>query len=91
MWGKSLAAVLLGLPLSTGLVGLIVMLWPGPLQQHTLPWLLLSFPAWVGAMAWAFAFRSGLRAWLWMGGATVLCFGALYAARALGWTAELPA
>ncbi|GHH58836.1 MULTISPECIES: hypothetical protein [Gammaproteobacteria] len=86
MPGKWSAAILLGLPLSTGLVGLIVLLWPGPLQVHTLPWLLLSFPAWIGAMALAFACRSGARAWAWLGGATLLCYAALYAVKALGWT-----
>lgn len=90
MWGKSLAAALLGLPLSTLLVGLVVLLWPGPLQQHTLPWLLLSFPVWIAVMAWAFACRSGLRAWLWLGGATLLCAAALYAIKALGWTELTP-
>ncbi|SEM12893.1 hypothetical protein SAMN05428989_3139 [Pseudoxanthomonas sp. GM95] len=87
MAGKWLAAILLGLPLSTALVGLIVLLWPGKLEVHTLPLLLLSFPVWIGVMAAAFACRSGARAWLWLGGATLLCFGALYAVKALGWAA----
>lgn len=86
MWARWLAAIVLGLPLSTGLVGLVVLLWPGPLQQHTLPWLVCAFPVWIAAMSWAFACRSGLRAWLWMGGATVACYAALYAVKALGWT-----
>ena len=42
-------------------------------------------------MVEAFACRSGARAWLWLGGATVLAYAALYAAKALGWAAELPA
>lgn len=91
MTGKWTAAILLGLPLSTGLVGLIALLWPGKLEVHTLPWLLMSFPVWIGVMSAAFACRSGARAWLWLGGATVLVFAALYAAKALGWTTELPA
>jgi hypothetical protein len=86
MWGKSLAALLLGLPLSTGLVGLIALLWPGPLEVHTLALLLWSFPVWIGVMAAAFACRSGTRAWLWLGGATLLCFGVLQACKLLGWT-----
>lgn len=86
MWARWLAAIVLGLPLSTGVVGLVVLLWPGPLQQHTLAWLVCSFPVWIAAMAWAFACRSGARAWLWMGGATTLCYAALYALKALGWT-----
>lgn len=91
MWGKSLAAALLGLPLSTGLIGLIALLWPGPLERHTLPLLLLSFPVWIGVMSAAFACRSGARAWLWLGGATVLVFAALYLLKAAGWATELPA
>ncbi|MET0289587.1 MAG: hypothetical protein ABW178_08165 [Pseudoxanthomonas sp.] len=91
MWGKSLAASLLGLPLATGVIGLVALLWPGPLEQHTLPLLLLSFPVWIGAMSAAFACRSGARAWLWLGGATVLVFAVLQAAKLLGWATELPA
>lgn len=85
MWAKSLAAALLGLPLTVGLIGLLALLWPGQQDVVTLPWLLLSFPAWIGVMALAFAFKSGLRAWLWMGGATLLCFALLFAFKALGW------
>ena len=91
MWGKSLAAALLGLPLTVGLIGLAVLLWPGELQRITLPWLLLSFPLWVGVMSLAFLAKTGWRAWAWMGGTTLLCFALIYAAKALRWAAELPA
>ncbi len=91
MLGKSFAAALLGLPLTVGIVGLIVLLWPGELQRIALPWLLLSFPVWIGVMSLAFLAKSGWRAWLWMGGATLLCFGLIHVAKALGWAAELPA
>jgi hypothetical protein len=90
MWGKSLAAALLGLPLTTGIIGLIGLLWPGELAVTTLPWLLMSFPLWVGVMSLAFLFKSGLRAWLWMGGATLLCFGLIQVVKMMGWV-ELPA
>lgn len=90
MWGKSLAAALLGLPLTVGVIGLIALLWPGELEIVTLPWLLVSFPLWIGVMSAAFLFKSGLRAWLWMGGATLLSFGLIHLARLLGWAAELP-
>ncbi|MCC4591943.1 hypothetical protein [Xanthomonas sacchari] len=82
MWARWLAAIVLGLPLAVGAIGLCVLLWPGNLQVHTLPWLLLVFPAWVGAMSLAFVFRSGARAWLWLGGATVLCYVALFLLKA---------
>ncbi|HWK51736.1 MAG TPA: hypothetical protein VNR40_17710 [Steroidobacter sp.] len=91
MLGKSLAAALLGLPLTAGAIGLIVLLWPAPLPLHTLPWLLLSFPFWIGIMSLAFWFRSGLHAWLWLGGATALSFALIHAVKLLGWASELPA
>lgn len=91
MWAKSFAAAVLGLPLTAGLIGLLVLLWPGELTRITLPWLLLAFPLWIGVMSLCFAARSGTRAWLWMGGGTLLCFALLHAAKLLGWTAVLPA
>lgn len=91
MWAKSLAAALLGLPLAVGIVGLLALLWPGDPARTTLPWLLLAFPTWVAVMSLAFFARNGRRAWLWMGGATLLCFGLIQLAKMLGWAAELPA
>lgn len=90
MWAKSFAAAVLGLPLATGLVGLLALVWPGELAVVTLPWLLLSFPVWIGAMSLAFLCKTGLRAWLWLGGATLLCFGLIQVVKGLGW-AEVPA
>lgn len=85
MWARSLAAALLGLPLTVGLIGLLVLLWPGDLQANTMPWLLLAFPVWIGAMSLAFLARSGWRAWGWLGGGTLLCFGLIHLAKSLGW------
>ena len=90
MWAKSLAAGLLGLPLTVGLVGLIALLWPGRIEIVTLPWLLMAFPVWVGLMSLAFLAKTGPRARLWMGGATVFCFVLIHLLKALGWAAELP-
>ncbi|WP_213603091.1 hypothetical protein [Pseudoxanthomonas japonensis] len=89
MWAKSLAAALLGLPLTVGVIGLIVLVWPGELERITLPWLLLAFPLWVGVMSLAFLARSGWRAWAWMGGGTLLCFALIQGAKWMGWAAEL--
>ncbi|MES2259422.1 MAG: hypothetical protein V4724_12915 [Pseudomonadota bacterium] len=83
MLGKSFAAVLLAPLLAVALVGLAALL-SGNQQRDTLPALLMFFPAWVGAMALAFLFRNGLRAWLWMGGATLLGFGLMYGLKASG-------
>ena len=91
MWAKSLAAILLGLPLTAGIIGLIVLLWPGDLQRITLPWLLMAFPLWIGLISLAFHAKTGWRAWVWMGGGTLLCFGLLHLVKMLGWAAELPA
>lgn len=91
MWAKSLAAGLLGLPLTVGIIGLIALLWPGDPARSTLSILLMSFPLWVAIMSVAFLFKTGLRAWLWLGGATVLCFVLIHVAKLLGWAAELPA
>lgn len=85
MWAKSLAAALLGLPLTAALIGLVSLSWPGGSASVTLAWLLLSFPVWIGLMAAALASRSGLRAWLWMGGASLLGYGLLHGLKSLGW------
>ncbi|MBJ7312533.1 hypothetical protein ACFOLJ_22735 [Rugamonas sp. CCM 8940] len=83
MLGKSTAAAFLGLPLSTLVVGFIALLSS---DQHstTLPLLLLFFLVWVGAMIMAFLFKTGLRAWLWMGGLTLAGFAALHFLKASG-------
>ncbi|PPT34618.1 hypothetical protein [Xanthomonas arboricola] len=86
MWARWLAAVVLGLPLAVGVVGLCALLLPGPQQSYTLAWLLLMFPAWVGAMALPFVFRRASRAWGVLGGLTLLCYLALAGIKALGWT-----
>jgi hypothetical protein len=82
---RYLAAILLGLPLTVGLIGLAALSWPGDQTVTTLPWVMMAFPVWVTVMALAFVFKSGLRAWLWLGGATLLSFALLYGFEALGW------
>lgn len=91
MWAKSLAAALFGLPLTVGIIGLVVLVWPGDLERITMPWLLMSFPLWIAVMSSAFSARSGPRAWLWLGGGTLLCFGLIHVVKILGWAAALPA
>jgi hypothetical protein len=85
MWGKSLAAALLGLPLTAAFIGLVTLSWPGRSEVVTLPWMLMAFPLWIGIMATVFAARSGLRAWAWMGGLTVLGYALLHGLKWLGW------
>jgi hypothetical protein len=38
-------------------------------------------PIWLGVLSFCFLFRSGLSAWLWLGGANILTFGGLYICR----------
>ena len=83
MWGKSTAAAFLGLPLAVIVVGILALLSQDQ-ARTTLPWLLLFVLFWIGAMTIAFLFRTGLRAWLWMGGATLLGYAALYWLKASG-------
>ncbi|MGB3268631.1 MAG: hypothetical protein WBA65_01610 [Rhodanobacter sp.] len=85
MKARYLTAAVLGLPLSVGLIGLVALAWPGDQRVTTLPGVMMAFPVWIGVMALAFAFRSALRAWLWLGGATLACFGLLYALKLVGW------
>jgi hypothetical protein len=83
MLGKSTAAAVLGLPLAVLLVGFIALLSDDQ-KSTTLPLLLLFFLAWVGAMIAAFLFKTGLRAWLWMGGASIVGYTALHLLKASG-------
>lgn len=83
MLGKSTAAAVLGLPLAVLLVGFAALL-SGDQASTTLPWLLLFFLVWIGVMTGAFLFKTGLRAWLWMGGLAVTGFTALHFLKASG-------
>jgi len=83
MWGKSTAAVFLGLPLSVLMVGMAALL-SSDQANTTLPWLLLFFLVWIAVMTCTFLFRTGLRAWLWMGGMTVAGYTALHFLKASG-------
>jgi hypothetical protein len=83
MLGKSTAAAVLGLPLAVLVVGFIALL-SNDQASTTLPLLLVFFLVWIGAMTVAFLFRTGLRAWLWMGGATAAGSAALHFLKAAG-------
>lgn len=85
MWGRYLAAAVLGLPLSVGVIGLAALAWPGNQATTALPWIMLTFPVWIAAMTLAFVFKSTLRTWLWLGGATASSFVLLCGLKALGW------
>lgn len=83
MWGKSTAAVFLGMPLAALVVGFIALL-SGDQKTTTLPLLLMFFVVWVIAMTCTYLFKTGLRAWLWMGGAIIVGFTLLHFLKASG-------
>jgi hypothetical protein len=80
---KSLAGVLLGFALALALAGLFAHLGPEGLEGRNkyqlVMWLVA--PIWLGVVSFVFLFRSGLRAWLWLGGAALLAHGGLHACR----------
>ncbi|NSL54459.1 hypothetical protein [Uliginosibacterium aquaticum] len=79
---KSLAGALLGFTLAMGCSGLLILatagLAPGTRAQFAM-WLVT--PIWLGVLSGCFFFSSGLRAWLWLGGANLLVFATLLLAR----------
>jgi len=82
-FGKGSAGVLCGLGLAVAVSGLFAWLGPGGLyapNKFQLNMWLMS-PIWLGVISFCFLFRSGLRAWLWLGGANALAFVGLYACR----------
>lgn len=85
MWARYLAAAVLGLPLSVGLIGLLALAWPGNQEITALPAIMMAFPVWIAAMVLAFVFKNALRAWLWLGGATLACFGLLHGLKLMDW------
>ncbi|MFA5495925.1 MAG: hypothetical protein WC247_14240 [Porticoccaceae bacterium] len=79
-WSKTLAGVLAGFALAFALSGLFAFLTAGgpaaPNKFQVTMWFVA--PAWMAALSLCFLFRSGLRAWLWLGGANVVAWAALY-------------
>ena len=85
-FGKVSAAVVLGFALSIGIIGLVGQLTAGGLPgeadkvQFTM-W--MTSPIWIVFLGSCFLFRTGLRAWLWLGAANIVCYGLLFGGRAL--------
>lgn len=90
MWGKSIAAIVLGFPAAVAITGLLAYFGPGALEARTLPMLLLFFPIWVSTISITYLARSGWHAAGWLSLISVVGFGLLYFARMLHWV-ELPA
>jgi hypothetical protein len=53
MWARYLAAAVLGLPLSVGLIGLVALAWPGNQEVTTLPGVMMAFPVWIAVLVLA--------------------------------------
>lgn len=79
---KTLAGVLLGLALALGASGVLSQLlvpMPLPTRGQLVMWSVA--PIWLGICSGVYFFTSGLRAWLWLGAATLLTHAAWYALR----------
>ncbi|MGH8075160.1 MAG: hypothetical protein ACREO4_14015 [Lysobacter sp.] len=87
MWGRATAGALPGFVLAASLVALLGRLWPGPWQATLVPGMVAFFPLWIGMAAVAFRFRSGLRAWAWIGGSALATLAVLWLLQATGWVA----
>jgi len=83
-WAKTLAGLLLGFGLAMALVGLLAYLGPGGISaadgRFTTLRFLMPF-AWITVFSLCYLFRTGLVAWLWLGGANLAAFGLLFACR----------
>ena len=81
---KTLAGGLLGLALAmvtSALFSHLTSSMPLPIRGQLAMWMVP--PVWLGVFGCVYFFASGLRAWLWLGGATVLAFGVLTGLRIL--------
>jgi hypothetical protein len=80
---KTLAGVTGGFGLGIAASGLLVFLTPGApdVQNKFQVAMWLVPPVWIGVMSASFMFRSGLRAWAWLGGANIAGFAMLALAR----------
>jgi hypothetical protein len=79
---KTLAGTLLGFTLAIGCAGLFNWLaadMPLSIRGQLAMW--LTAPVWMGVLSGVYFFRSGKRAWVWLGGANLLVFGFLLATR----------
>lgn len=85
-FGRASAGVILGMSLAIGLSGLMAWFGPGGLTagggklQFNM-WMVS--PLWLLILSLVFLFRTGPRAWFWLGLVNLLCFVLLFGGRAL--------
>ena len=85
-FGKAAAGLVCGFTLAIALTGLFAWLGPRGLMHSSAKTQLamwLVSPTWVVVLSTCFLFRSAARAWSWLLLANGLCFGLLFAVRAL--------
>ncbi|CAB3629186.1 hypothetical protein [Achromobacter aegrifaciens] len=81
---KSLAGALLGFALAMGASATLAALTAGiPLATRSQLAMWLVPPVWLGVASTVYFFASGLRAWIWLGGACVLLYGGLLVVKAI--------
>lgn len=85
MWARALAGLLAGFFVAAAATGLITWLPPGPWQSVIVPGMVAFIPLWMLAALWAFAFRTALRAWLWLGASAASGFALLWLLRHFHW------
>ncbi|MBP0639697.1 MULTISPECIES: hypothetical protein [unclassified Cupriavidus] len=84
MGTKWLAGTLLGLPLAVALCTLSILWLPGGWETGLVAAVVACLPVWVAIISCSLLFRTSRSAWLWLGSANLLCFGALWALRLAG-------
>lgn len=71
--GKTTAGVICGFALALALSGLLVRLAPGSGDAAKAESVMLAVPlVWTAVFSAAYLFRTGLRAWLWLGGLSTI-------------------
>lgn len=82
-WTKSLAGLVLGFTLALGLVGLFAWFGPGGIDADTKVqvnmWLIA--PIWLLILSFSFLFKTGLRAFGYLGSLNILTYIVLYTFR----------
>lgn len=81
---KGLAGLILGLAIAIGVSGLLVWAGPGAPEASdkymVMMWAVIL--VWMLVLTFCFLFRSGWRAWAWLGGGAILVNAGQLAARA---------
>ena len=85
-WSKAFAGGVLGATLALALAGLFAWFGPGGIapgeKTQAVMWSIA--PVWMAVLSAVWLFRTGRRAVAWIGGANVLAYALLFAARAYG-------